>query len=179
MDKIIKKIYSNINYNTSELISDINLGLILTTFGTGFLSLGANLNNAASLMMLSILNMIYYIYSEEERLSLHTKDIIEIRKLYNNLIKDYNKLNKIFGFQNPVEIYTLYNKMLYAGYLSKDKSFRFSYDNIKDIITVLGANVINGEAVCRHIAPMLKDIYLDYGITSYEISVFQKKNYNR
>ena len=25
MDKIIKKIYSNINYNTSELISDINL----------------------------------------------------------------------------------------------------------------------------------------------------------
>ena len=98
MDKIIKKIYSNINYNTSELISDINLGLILTTFGTGFFSLGANLNNAASLslMMLSILNMIYYIYSEEERLSLHTKDIIEIRKLYNNLIKDYNKLNKIF-----------------------------------------------------------------------------------
>ena len=58
MDKIIKKIYSNINYNTSELISDINLGLILTTFGTGFFSLGANLNNAASLMMLSILNMI-------------------------------------------------------------------------------------------------------------------------
>lgn len=106
MDKIIKKIYSNINYNTSELISDINLGLILTTFGTGFFSLGANLNNAASLMMLSILNMIYYIYSEEERLSLHTKDIIEIRKLYNNLIKDYNKLNKIFDFQNPVEIYT-------------------------------------------------------------------------
>ena len=79
MDKIIKKIYGNINYNTSELISDINLWLILTTFGTGFFSLGANLNNAASLMMLSILNMIYYIYSEVERLSLHTKDIIEIR----------------------------------------------------------------------------------------------------
>ena len=90
MDKIIKKIYSNINYNTSELISDINLGLILTTFGTGFFSLGANLNNAASLMMLSILNMIYYIYSEEERLSLHTKDIIEIRKLVLDLNKKSN-----------------------------------------------------------------------------------------
>lgn len=174
MDKIIKKIYSNINYNTSELISDINLGLILTTFGTGFFSLGANLNNAASLMMLSILNMIYYIYSEEERLSLHTKDIIEIRKLYNNLIKDYNKLNKIFDFQNPVEIYTLYNKMLYAGYLSKDKEFHFGKDKVKDITTIQGTNIINGEAVCRHIAQMLKDIYLDYGITSYDISVFQK-----
>ena len=33
---------------------------------------------------------------------------------------------------------------------------------------------MNGEAVCRHIAQMLKDIYLDYGITSYDISVFQK-----
>ena len=174
MYKIIKKIYSNINYNTSELISDINLGLILTTFGTGFFSLGANLNNAASLMMLSILNMIYYIYSEEEILSLHTKDIIEIRKLYNNLIKDYNKLNKIFDFQNPVEIYTLYNKMLYAGYLSKDKEFHFGKDKVKDITTIQGTNIINGEAVCRHIAQMLKDIYLDYGITSYDISVFQK-----
>ena len=174
MDKIIKKIYSNINYNTSELISDINLGLILTTFGTGFFSLGVNLNNAASLMMLSILNMIYYIYSNGEKLSLHTKDIKEIKSLYNDLIKDYNKLNKIFGFQNPVEIYTLYNKMLYAGYLSKDKEFHFGKDKVKDIMTIQGANVINGEAVCRHIAPMLKDIYLDYGITSYDISVFQK-----
>lgn len=124
--------------------------------------------------MLSILNMIYYIYSEEERLSLHTKDIIEIRKLYNNLIKDYNKLNKIFDFQNPVEIYTLYNKMSYAGYLSKDKEFHFGKDKVKDIMTIQGTNIINGEAVCRHIAQMLKDIYLDYGITSYDISVFQK-----
>lgn len=72
MDKIIKKIYSNINYNTSELLSDVNLGLILTTFGTSFFPLGVNLNNAASLMMLSILNMIYYIYSEEERLLFRT-----------------------------------------------------------------------------------------------------------
>lgn len=174
MDKVIKKIYSNINYNTSELLSDVNLGLILTTFGTGFFSLGANLNNAASLMMLSILNMIYYIYSEEEKLSLYTKDMIEIRKLYSNLIKDYNKLNKIFGFQNPVEIYTLYNKMLYAGYLSKDKEFHFGVDKVKDIMTIQGTNVINGEAACRHIAPMLRDIYLNYGITSYDISVFQK-----
>ena len=173
MDKIIKKIYSNINYNTSELISDINLGLILTTFGTGFLSLGANLNNAASLMMLSILNMIYYIYSEEERLSLHTKDIIEIRKLYNNLIKDYNKLNKIFDFQNPVEIYTLYNKMLYAGYLSKDKEFHFGKDKVKDIMTIQGTNVINGEAVCRHIATMLKEIYNAYGIEGNTLTVYQ------
>ena len=174
MDKIIKRIYSNINYNTSELLSDVNLGLMLTTFGTGFFSLGVNLNNAASLMMLSILNMIYYIYSNGERLSLHTRDIKEIKRLYNDLIKDYNKLNKIFGFQNPVEIYTLYNKMLYAGYLSKNKEFHFGVDKVKDIKTIQSANVINGEAVCRHIAPMLKDIYLDYGITSYDISVFQK-----
>lgn len=173
MDKIIKKIYSNINYNTSELISNINLGLILTTFGTGFFSLGANLNNAASLMMLSILNMIYYIYSEEERLSLHTKDIIEIRKLYNNLIKDYNKLNKIFDFQNPVEIYTLYNKMLYAGYLSKDKEFHFGKDKVKDITTIQGTNIINGEAVCRHIATMLKEIYNAYGIEGNTLTVYQ------
>ena len=174
MDKIIKKIYSNINYNTSELLNDINLGLILTTFGTGIFTSGININNSISLMMLSILNMLYYIYSNEEYLSLHTKDIEEIRKLYNSLITDYNKLNKIFGLQNPVEIYTLYNKMLYAGYLSKDKEFHFGVDKVKDIMTIQGTNVINGEAVCRHIAPMLKDIYLGNNITSYDISVFQK-----
>lgn len=173
MDKIIKKIYSNINYNTSELISDINLGLILTTFGTGFFSLGANLNNAASLMMLSILNMIYYIYSEEERLSLHTKDIIEIRKLYNNLIKDYNKLNKIFEFQNPIEIYTFYNKMLYDGYLSKNKEFHFGETTIRDIKDIYSSNIMNGEAVCRHIATMLKEIYNAYGIEGNTLTVYQ------
>ena len=173
MDKIIKKIYSNINYNTSELISDINLGLILTTFGTGFFSLGANLNNAASLMMLSILNMIYYIYSEEARLSLHTKDIIEIRKLYNNLIKDYNKLNKIFEFQNPIEIYTFYNKMLYDGYLSKNKEFHFGETTIRDIKDIYSSNIMNGEAVCRHIATMLKEIYNAYGIEGNTLTVYQ------
>ena len=104
----------------------------------------------------------------------YTSHAIMSEKLYNNLIKDYNKLNKIFDFQNPVEIYTLYNKMLYAGYLSKDKEFHFGKDKVKDITTIQGTNIINGEAVCRHIAQMLKDIYLDYGITSYDISVFQK-----
>lgn len=62
--------------------------------------------------------------------------------------------------------------MLYAGYLSKDKKFHFGKDKVKDIMTIQGTNIINGEAVCRHIAQMLKDIYLDYGITSYDISVF-------
>ena len=111
---------------------------------------------------------------DEPTNGLDPEGIIEIRKLYNNLIKYYNKLNKIFDFQNPVEIYTLYNKMLYAGYLSKDKEFHFGKDKVKDITTIQGTNIINGEAVCRHIAQMLKDIYLDYGITSYDISVFQK-----
>ena len=64
--------------------------------------------------------------------------------------------------------------MLQSGYLSKDKTFHFGDTNVKDIRGISPTNVINGEAVCRHIAVMLKDIYNAYGIEGNTLNVFQR-----
>lgn len=88
----------------------------------------------------------------------YTKDITEIKKIYDEIIDNYIKLNKIFSLDSPVEIYSMYNYMLYKGYLSKDKNFEFNSESARDIRKISGAEVINGKAVCRHIASMLTDI---------------------
>ncbi len=85
----------------------------------------------------------------------------------------YVKLNRIFEFQNPIEIYTFYNKMLYDGYLSKNKEFHFGETTIRDIKDIYSSNIMNGEAVCRHIATMLKEIYNAYGIEGNTLTVYQ------
>lgn len=102
----------------------------------------------------------------------YAKDIIKIRELYQEFIKNYNKLNKAFDLSNPIQIYTMFNYLLYKGYLSKDKEFQFSGKQARDINCLIGTNVIIGQAVCRHISAMLTDILNDYGIESSQLGVY-------
>lgn len=165
------KIYSNISYNTNELITKIDLALI----AAGVVSMAALLPNDTTIEYLtvsgiSMLNSAYLLFSinSEE----HTKEIQQIKKLYQEFLSEYVKLNKKLELQHPLELYILYNKMLQSGYLSKDKTFHFGDTNVKDIRGISPTNVINGEAVCRHIALMLKDIYNAYGIEGNTLNVF-------
>ena len=104
----------------------------------------------------------------------HTKDIIQIRDLYQEFIKNYNKLNKIFDLCDPIQIHTMFNYLLYKGYLSKDKEFQFPGSQERDIDCLRGTNVITGQAVCRHISAMLTDILNDYGIESSQLGVYYR-----
>lgn len=63
--------------------------------------------------------------------------------------------------------------MLYDGYLSKNKEFHFGETTIRDIKDIYSSNIMNGEAVCRHIATMLKEIYNAYGIEGNTLTVYQ------
>lgn len=94
------------------------------------------------------------------------KDIKKIRKIYDEVLKNYTKLNKDFELENPVELYTLYTYMLQQGYLSKGHQFKEQYKNTYDIHSIHAANVLNGKGCCRHIAIMFKDILKLYGMDS-------------
>ena len=108
-----------------------------------------------------------------------TKEIVYIRNLYNNFIKDYNKLNKIFNFNNPNEIFTMFTYLLHNGYLSKNKKFIHDDSNAFDDITdLLGTNVMTGKAVCRHSSFLLKDIFSDMGDKGFVLPVFASCNFN-
>lgn len=84
-------------------------------------------------------------------------------------------MNKIFDLSDPIQIHTMFNYLLYKGYLSRDKKFEFSSKQARDIFDVSGANVIVGKAVCRHISAMLTDILNDDGIASCQLGVYSRE----
>lgn len=111
----------------------------------------------------------------------YTKDVTYIRSLYSEFVKNYNKLNKTFELNSPMEIYLLFYYLLYQGYLSKDKIFKFEDKNSVDIMSIYGVNIFTGNAVCRHIASMLSYIMNDYGIMARQMMVYAsdaKLSYN-
>ena len=93
-----------------------------------------------------------------------TKEIKQIKESYNELIKKYNKLNKEFNLNNPIQIHTMYSYLVDNGYLSTGKKFEFSDSQARDYKSIMGANILTGKGVCRHISSMLTDILNDYNI---------------
>ena len=150
-------------------------GLLFAGVGSNFVKLIVTQNNINLGIPISLVSysfyMLYtylYFFNGEK----YTKDINEIRKLYFEFIKNYNKLNKMFDLNDPVSIYTMYNYLVYNGYLSVGKSFEFARGEVKDIPTNLGVNVVWGSGVCRNISSMMCDILNDYGIPSCNVGCF-------
>lgn len=108
--------------------------------------------------------------SQADKLDM-TKDILE---LYQIFLEEYHKLNKTFELKDPVELYKLFIYMLRKGYFSKDKQFEFSSQNARDIDCIMGANIMTGKGICRHITGMLADVYETEGIESHKVCVYHR-----
>lgn len=121
MEKKINQILNSIDYSTYKKIQN--------SFGTiGFCSAIVNIFTEyplldKSLDMLYYTSFIAYFSFLLSNAKLHTKDINEIRTLYQQFIKNYNQMNKDFDLKNPIQIHTMFNYLLYEGYLSKGKEF--------------------------------------------------------
>ena len=163
---IFKKICGSIDYNTyTGLQNTLGMSTIGLAVANELIPQYPLVNLAYS-TLIACLGMAWTNGKE------YTKDIKQIRELYNYFINNYNKLNKIFDLNNPVEIYTMFNYLLYKGYLSKNKEFQFSGKQARDLKGLSGAEVITGKAVCRHISGMLTDILNGYGIESSQLGVY-------
>ena len=42
----------------------------------------------------------------------YTKDVVQIKDLYQEFIKNYNKLNNIFDFTKPIQIQTIFCRFI-------------------------------------------------------------------
>lgn len=109
--------------------------------------------------------------------------IDEIQKIYDEIIKHYIRLNKIFDFNNPVEILALYVYAVEKGYLSLHHNFEYRQtddDLKKEIFGLSSLEIILGHGVCRHFSGMLNDIFKESGVESKKCYVFSydesKKN---
>lgn len=167
-NELLKNVFQNMDYNTYKKLDKISFissmyGAINPTFITliNFPSLEIVLTTYV------LLNQVYFGITNLSYCEQYTKEILKITNLYNELIDNYVKFNKDFNLEHPIEIYQLYNYMLYNGYLSKNGKFEFGESPIKDIWSLLGVNVVTGKAVCRHIASMLNDTYNKMDINAY------------
>lgn len=97
------------------------------------------------------------------------KDVKNIRKIYEQVLLNYIKLNEQFELKHPIEMFTLYNAVYRKGYLSLEHKFEYSTQNVYDLKSIYGANVINGSGCCRHINMMFHDILEKSGIESINI----------
>lgn len=109
--------------------------------------------------------------------------INEIQKIYDEIIRHYSKLNEVFDFNNPVEIYSLYVYAVEKGYLSFHHNFEYGQTDDefeKEILGLSGVEIILGHGVCRHFSGMLNDIFKENGVDSKMCYVFSddesKKN---
>lgn len=96
--------------------------------------------------------------------------INEMRKIYDEILKHYNELNKVFDFNDPVEMFALYIYVLEKGYLSLHHRFKY-HEVHKEIHGFLGIETILGKGVCRHTSATLVDIFKNNGVISKECGV--------
>ena len=173
--KETKNLHKGISCNTYLdiekylLLSSVGLNIFSSVLKTALPISNAarvSLSGIASLTGLAYLTMVWSDGIE------HTEEIKKIKKSYQEIIKNYNKLNKEFNLNDPVQIFTMFNYLIYRGYLSDKKCFEFSDSRAKDIKAIRGANVITGKGVCRHIAAMFTDILEDYNIETNSLAVY-------
>lgn len=171
-NNIFKQFCGSMDYNTYNKIQNI---LGVSSVGISWandliLSQYPILNS--SIDVLAYLSIAAYLGFALSHGKDYTRDIKQIRDLYQEFITNYNKLNKVFDLNDPIQIHTMFNYLLYKGYLSVDKNFEFSNKEAREINGLLGTNVIAGKAVCRHISAMLTDILNNYGIESSQLVVY-------
>lgn len=103
---------------------------------------------------------------------IYDKEYEQLDQIYNDFINNYNNLNRNLELYDPMDIFVMFSNLLYLGYLSKD--MEFEYDDNDSILTFginMGTVVFTGGAVCRHIATLLTDIFLNYNIEASNLSV--------
>lgn len=167
----VDKFISTINYDTYQNILDIIVGANMATCITK-----ATINNFQfylpflSMQVISSGICLYCLFNPE--IKYITKDIVEIKKLYQEFIDNYNKLNRIFELENPVEIFAMFTFLYSNGYLSQNKSFETGQTGVKDIEPIMGTNIFMGKGVCRHLSSMFVDILNGYNIQASKLSCY-------
>jgi len=166
---IKEKFFGNMSYKQYKTLENMSSVSALAGLPNMILSMPPVVE--LSISCYALLSAIYYVISTKNDYEKYTKDMVNLKKLYNLLIEDYIKLIHTLELTHPTEIYQMYNHMLYNGYLSYNGEYKFGDSPNKDISYLMGANVVTGRAVCRHTASMLRDIYECYGISSQALPV--------
>lgn len=169
-NRLSAKLMNKINYNSYKIIQEIGLPSSAVNIFSSFLfSSEPTISNTLLLAGLCQLGLTTLLRTGELK---DLKDIKEIRDIYDNVIKNYIKVNKIFDLNTPVELYTMFDYCLHNGYLSRNKEYKARLDNVKDVMPIIGSNILAGKGVCRHISCMFRDVLNEAGFENEILGVY-------
>lgn len=176
------KIKNQITIRTILLISDILLNIlskqnidskIVKEFLSSLNDIGINEldieNFSSTISNIRVIDLATSFYTQTK-----TDEYKEIKKNYNEVLKNVATLTNELDLSDPIEIFSLYVYMYTNGYLSNNKCFVYN-SNMKDFARMQGIDVIRGSGVCRSISSMLTDIYNEIGYNSSNLSVYADK----
>ena len=103
-----------------------------------------------------------------KRISLYNREEVgyDIMLSYNELLKNIATLLKELHAKTSLDIPILFSYLLWNGYLSKNKTYKFERRNKKNIPGLLFADITDGRGVCLNNTEMLKDILSECGYKS-------------
>lgn len=91
-------------------------------------------------------------------------EIKENRSNYSDVMYNYNiilenmlNLSKELDLDNSLELCILFSYLLWYGYLSKNREYKFNPNNKKIIPGLFFSSIMDGRGVCLHNSEMLKD----------------------
>lgn len=171
-NNLVDNFISTINYDTYQNISDAIVAANMASCIT-VATINKFLPLFPYILPMQIVSSGIYLYCFfNPKKKYMTKDIVEIEALYQEFIDNYNKLNKVFELENPVEIFAMFNFLYSKGYLSLNKVFEASQIGVKDIDPIMGTNIFMGKGVCRHLSSMFVDILNGYNIQASRLSCY-------
>lgn len=139
---------------------------------------GATFVNLGNSVIKSYIETAKFVRRYRMELISKTKEYKECKNLYDNYIKTIAMFMRSIGVDDSLDVGMLYMEMLYGGFLSAPGTFKYhKYAIDNDYCSpVMGARITSGQAVCRHIASSLVDLYRELGFTAAYVSVKGIKN---
>lgn len=93
------------------------------------------------------------------------------KNLYNEVIESLKQLLDYLGFDDALKIFIATRYIVYAGYLSKDKNYKYSLDR-NFIDNEFRTSIMDGTGVCLNESDLLRDVFVKMG---YETCNVQNK----
>lgn len=100
----------------------------------------------------------------------------DIMEAYNDLLKKMSILAKELNFENSLELNILFSYLLWNGYLSVHKQYKFSSADKRNIDGLFFADIMDGKGVCLNNTEMLKDFLCYNGYPSAILQNFYNKS---
>lgn len=97
---------------------------------------------------------------------------------YDEIVKDIKKVMNQIGCTTPIEIFAIYNHMLWNGYFSENHEYKYDNKDLYDIAYNYGLDIFDGEGVCRHNSDLLARIFKEFGYNSFTVNAYISEKLN-